>query len=116
MPQATVVVCSTCKRDGELVGPRLVAATRAASVAGVEVRSVRCLGNCSRGPSAVIRIDGGFTYLFGSLDPAADGHSLIAGARLMSAAADGLMPWRDRPEPLRRGMIARIPPVDFPEG
>jgi predicted metal-binding protein len=25
------------------------------------------------------------------------------------------MPWRGRPEPLKRGLIARVPPIDFQE-
>ena len=37
------------------------------------------------------------------------------GARLLAEAADGLMPWRGRPEPLKRGLIARMPPLDFTE-
>jgi predicted metal-binding protein len=38
---------------------------------------------------------------------------LVDGARLLAGAADGIMPWRGRPEPLKRGLIARIPPLDF---
>jgi predicted metal-binding protein len=54
------------------------------------------------------------TYVFGGLgtDCAA---ALIDGARLLAAAADGILPWRGRPEPLKRGLIARIPPFDFEE-
>jgi predicted metal-binding protein len=38
---------------------------------------------------------------------------LVAGARLLAGAADGIMPWRGRPEPLKRGLIARVPPLNF---
>ena len=38
------------------------------------------------------------------------------GARLLAGAADGIMPWRGRPEILKRGLIARVPPIDFFEG
>jgi len=24
-----------------------------------------------------------------------------------------ILPWRGRPEPLKRGLIARVPPIDF---
>lgn len=116
MPQATVIVCSTCKREGEVVGPALLAAARASAPAGIEVRSVRCLANCSRGPSAIVRAEGGWTYLFGGLDPGADGPSLVTGAELLAGSPDGLMPWRGRPEVLKRQMLARVPPIDFPEG
>ena len=35
--------------------------------------------------------------------------------RLLAGAGDGLMPWRGRPEPLKRGLIARVPPLGFVE-
>jgi predicted metal-binding protein len=37
------------------------------------------------------------------------------GARLLARAADGILPWRGRPEPLKRGLIARVPPIGFEE-
>jgi predicted metal-binding protein len=61
-----------------------------------------------------MRANGSWTYIFGGLDPGC-GEALIDGARLLAASADGLMPWRGRPEPLKRGLIARMPPLDFTE-
>jgi predicted metal-binding protein len=43
------------------------------------------------------------------------GEALIEGACLLAQAADGIMPWRGRPEPLKRGLIARVPPINFQE-
>jgi len=40
---------------------------------------------------------------------------LVEGAYVLAQAADGIMPWRGRPEPLKRGLIARVPPIDFQE-
>jgi len=79
----------------------------------VEVQGVRCLGNCNRGLSAAIRRDQAWTYVFGNLDAERDGPTLIAGARLFAESSDGSMPWRGRPDPLKRGLIARVPPLDF---
>jgi predicted metal-binding protein len=79
----------------------------------VEVQGVRCLGNCNHGLSAAIRRDNAWTYIFGNLDAERDGPTLIAGARLFAESTDGLMPWRGRPDPLKRGLIARVPPLDF---
>jgi len=87
---------------------------KAAEGSGVKVRRVRCLANCTRGPSAAVRCNGSWTYIFGGLD-AACGPALVEGARLLAHAADGIMPWRGRPEPLKRGLVARIPPIDFEE-
>jgi predicted metal-binding protein len=124
---ATVYVCITCRRaDDPDAEPRpgalLADATvRAAQDSGVAVRRVRCLANCTRGPSAAVRANGGisgdnnsWTYIFGGLDLSA-APALIDGARLLAGAADGIMPWRGRPEPLKRGLIARVPPLDFAE-
>ena len=100
-------------RPGLILAEATVAA--AANAPDISVQRVRCLGNCSRGLSAAIRCDNAWTYVFGGLDASRDGHSLIAGARLLAGAADGIMPWRGRPEPLKRGLIARIPPGNFRE-
>jgi predicted metal-binding protein len=117
----TIYVCITCRRasdpeDAPRPGLLLARATaRAAEGTGVTVRQVRCLANCSRALSAAIRRDDAWTYVFGGLDPDRDAAALIEGARLFARASDGLMPWRGRPEILKRGLIARVPPIDFEE-
>jgi predicted metal-binding protein len=113
----TIFVCITCRRAGEPDEPRPGAQLATATIAaaegsGVTVRRVACLANCTRGASAAMRANGSWTYIFGGLDPSC-GPALIEGARLLAGAADGLMPWRGRPEVLKRGLIARTPPLDF---
>jgi predicted metal-binding protein len=119
--QAPVIyVCITCKRAGEQdceprPGAVLAAATeRAAIGTDVIVRQIRCLANCTRGPSAAMRCNGSWTYLFGGLD-ATNAAALVEGVRMLARATDGILPWRDRPEILKRGLIARVPPLDFEE-
>jgi predicted metal-binding protein len=73
-----------------------------------------CLGNCSRGPSAALRCNGSWTYVFGGLDPTC-ASALVEGARLLAAAPDGILPWRGRPAPLKRGLVARVPPIGYVE-
>ena len=120
---ATIYVCITCRRasdpeDAPRPGALLADATvSAAAGSDVTVKRVRCLANCTRGPSAAMRANGAhnsWTYIFGTLDIGA-ARALIDGARLLAASPDGLMPWRGRPEPLKRGLIARVPPLDFEE-
>ncbi len=117
----TVYVCITCRRagdpeDGVRPGLLLARATaRAAEGSGVTVRQVRCLANCNRAVSAAVRCDGAWTYVFGGLDADSDAAALVEGARLLARAEDGVMPWRGRPESLKRGLIARVPPIDFVE-
>jgi predicted metal-binding protein len=119
-PAAPVVyVCITCRQAGEperepRAGALLAdAAERAAAGTEVEVRRLRCLANCTRGPTAALRCNGSWTYVFGDLDPTC-ADALVAGARLL-AAGGGILPWRGRPEHLKGRMIARVPPMDFLE-
>jgi predicted metal-binding protein len=121
--RTTVLVCITCRASTDpidtLETPRkgLALAEATAFALGdaddVEVLRVRCLANCTRGLSAAIRKQDAWTYVFGHLDAERDGPSLIVGARLFAGATDGLMPWRGRPESLKRGLIARVPPANF---
>ena len=119
-PSPLIYVCVTCRRAGDpdaepRPGAVLAEATeRAAAGSGVEVRRLRCLANCTRGPSAAMRCNGSWTYVFGGLD-AANAAALVAGAKLLAGASDGILPWRGRPEILKRALIARVPPFDFVE-
>jgi predicted metal-binding protein len=110
----TIIVCSSCRfRDGPAIEPRpgleLCNATEAeAAGTGVAVRRVACLGNCRRGISAAMLRSGCWSYVFGELTPGSAG-DLIKGAQLFATSKDGFMPFRERPESLKRGLIARIP-------
>ena len=122
---AVIYVCTTCRRpddseDYPRPGAALADATsRAAENSGIAVEPLRCLANCKRGCTAVLRRTDpsapAWTYVFGHLDPAADAEALVQGAKLLAGSADGLMPWRGRPDALKRGLIARVPPFDFSE-
>lgn len=117
---ATVFVCTTCRRpDDDPAAPRAGAdlAQAVAVVAhgsGIAVTPLKCLGNCNRGLTAAMSRPDGWSYVFGnlSLENAAD---IIDGARLYAASGDGLMPWRGRPECLKRGLISRVPPLTYTE-
>lgn len=113
----TVYVCVTC-RGGEALdvvpvpGEVLLTETvRLGARAGIRVEAVRCLANCNRGLSAALRREGAWTYVFGDL-AAGGARALIEGAQLFARSADGLLPWRGRPDALKRGLIARTPPVE----
>lgn len=115
-PPVTVLVCETCRLAGDSAdAPRagaLLADAVAARAEGhaVRVRRVACLANCKRGLSAALLRPGAWSYVFGDLgsDAATD---LIEGALLLDTTKDGLLPWRGRPDSLKRGMVARIPPL-----
>jgi predicted metal-binding protein len=116
--EVTVLVCSCCRlaedpesdpRPGSLLAAD---ARRAAAGTGVVVRQVACLGNCRRGLTAAVFRSGCWSYVFGGLEPTS-GADLVAGARLFAGSTDGFMPFRARPEALKRGLVARIPDPDI---
>jgi predicted metal-binding protein len=115
--RVTILVCSSCRRPADPeTWPRPGAAlaentARAAEGTDVVVRKLACLGNCKRGLSAAMLRAGAWSYVFGDLHPDSS-QDLVAGARLFAGSADGFMPFRARPEALKRGLIARIPSVE----
>lgn len=117
-PRVAIVVCSSCRDEtGSDARPRagdsLAEDTRrAAEASTVRVETVECLGNCKRRLSAAIIKNGAWSYVFGDLNTSS-GADLVAGAELFAATPDAIMPWRGRPQSLKQGLVARIPPI-FP--
>jgi predicted metal-binding protein len=110
-----IIVCGSCRgpdnsdarpRPGELLAQSTHAAARGS---GIRVLTIECLGNCKRRLSASLLKSGAWSYVFGDL-ASDDGPGLVEGARLFAASDDGLLPWRGRPDCLKRGLVARIPP------
>ena len=110
---ATIVVCTNCRHEPDdsipQHGAALLADASTASAGQFAVGGIACLGNCKRRLSAAILRDGSWSYVFGDLVETS-GADLVAGARLLAGSPDALMPWRGRPESLKRGLVARIPP------
>ena len=113
-----ILVCATCRDEtGSDAHPRAGArlahdVKRAATGENIHVRTVECLGNCKRRLSAALLRDGCWSYVFGDLDTTS-GADLVTGAKLFATSTDGLIPWRGRPDSLKRGLVARIPPLDM---
>jgi predicted metal-binding protein len=117
--RVTVYVCITCgKEDGtdETAGRRLLAAISAtAAKSGLSDRliptAVECLSVCKHPCTIAVAAPGKWTYVYGDIDPAADAAAVVEGIGRYADSADGLVPWRERPERFRKGVIARIPPL-----
>ena len=116
VPAVTILVCSSCRDESGAdahprAGARLAEDARlAANGENISVRSVECLGNCKRRLSAALIRDDAWSYVFGDLT-IASGEDLVTGAKLFATSTDGLTPWRGRPDSLKRGLVARIPPL-----
>lgn len=117
LPAAPVVVsvCVTCKTaDGRVVGPDMFTAVTAALDASdgtVVVRAVQCLSVCKRPATVAVSSADGYTFLFGDLETDSGTAALTSFVRSYSASDYGLVPWRERAQVLRKGMIARVPPL-----
>ncbi|WP_258045658.1 DUF1636 family protein [Mesorhizobium sp. NBSH29] len=113
----TVLICENCRDEtGSDARPRAGEhlaedAIRAASGTNVRIEKVECLGNCKRRLSAAMVRPGSWSYVFGELT-INSGADLVAGAELFAGSTDGLIPWRGRPDSLKRGLISRIPPLN----
>ncbi len=81
---------------------------------GVVLKPVECMQNCDHGCSVTLR--GGpekWTYVYGNFD-ASLLDVIVEGAAKYHDASDGLIPWRERPDHLKKNCIARIPPMEAP--
>lgn len=113
-----VSVCTTCKpssSENGLPGQNLLAATQAAidGSSGVTVRAVQCLGVCKRPATVAVTAPDGYTFVFGDLQADSGAAAIAAFISAYPQANFGLVPWRERAEVLRRGLIARIPPATW---
>jgi predicted metal-binding protein len=119
--QLCLHVCITCRPadapEGEIrPGLRLYQAiSRALLEAGdaappVRIETVECLSVCKRPCTVAVSSPRRWTYIYGDLDPDASVAPLLDGLSRYAASADGLVPWRERPDIFRKGVVARVPP------
>lgn len=84
--------------------------------AAIELVPVECLSVCKRTCAVGFAAPGKWTYVYGDLPADAAAETIIEGARLYAEAPDGIIPWKQRPDALKKGAIARVPPLPLPGG
>ncbi len=116
-PPTTVLVCINCRRaEDDAEAPRAGALLHAAlgHAAGtrddVRVVPVECLSVCKRPVTIGFAAADKWTYVYGDFDAEA-APAILDAAALYGAASDGLIPWKSRPDALKKGVVARIPPL-----
>jgi predicted metal-binding protein len=111
-PAATLLVCVTCKSGEEQVGAAFYRAL-GARFAGSDValRAVACLSVCKRPCTVALAAPGKWTYVVGDLDACDHLDDIVTAARRYAETPDGLVPWRERPLPFRKGVVSRTPPL-----
>jgi predicted metal-binding protein len=117
MPATTILVCTTCRHpdddaDGPRAGARLhqrVQALAAERGCDVSVAGVECLSVCKRPCTVGLAAPGKWTYVYGDFPVETGAATILDAAVLFAQAPDGLIPWRQRPDALKKGVVARIP-------
>ena len=118
---STLFVRTRCRAAGaEPDAPRAGAALRAATRAAARVQAdlrvvgVACLSGCKRACAAALIAPGKVGDLFGDLPADPNGaDDLPVVARAHAARTDGVLPRAERPELLRAGILARLPPLHW---
>ena len=112
-----VIACATCggaERDaeGRTKGEQLFAELRAArgDASRVSVSSVRCLWACKNRCTVHVRGPGRFGYVIGQLEPTGEhARAVLDYALLYAESAEGTVPFRQVPQPLKGHFVCRIP-------
>ena len=126
--QHTILVCSSCasvwqdgKRVGTSGGEKLLKELEEkhqdwALSKEFTVKSVECMSACSHSCAVAFTASGKMTYLFGDLSHDSQALSETSTAVLECASLyyekpDGKMAWSERPQALKKGVLARIPSI-----
>ncbi|NER35806.1 MAG: DUF1636 domain-containing protein [Oscillatoria sp. SIO1A7] len=80
------------------------------------IQPVECMSACNRSCTISFVAPGKHTYLFGDISTESETLSETCEAVLDCASlyyrkTDGVMPWSERPKALKKGILAKIPPL-----
>lgn len=117
----TVFVCVSCRRtnaDGEgfhLPGRPMAEALQArlSGDPNVTVTPVECLSVCNRPCTIALSGPDRWTYVVGNLDTETHLDQIADYARAFQRSETGVIPWKERPEAFRKGVVSRVPPLGF---
>lgn len=124
MFRTEILICTTCRpsqalRDAPAAGRALFDAVQDALLSAhagsgpmPHVRGIACLSGCSRACTVALQALGKHAYMFGDLQ--ADGETavqLLALAALHQQSVDGSLARDARPPRLRKGILAKLPPI-----
>ena len=117
MAETTIYVCTTCRLPDDTSEPRAGAKLLEAlgnslqeTNSSIRLEGVECLSVCKRPCTVAFSAPGKWTYVYGDFSNETAPETILAGAALYSAAEDGLIPWKMRPDALKKGVVARLPP------
>jgi predicted metal-binding protein len=117
LERVIVQVCVTCRAEGDLAEPRagarLHAALAAARAPGdPQVEAIECFSVCKRPCTISFAAPGAWTYVYGDFPADTSPVEVLSMARAYGQAPRGLIPWKERPAALKKGVVARLPPLE----
>ena len=127
MKAHTMFVCTTCaskwqngKRVGESGGEKLLKRLQPDYLnwqlnTEFVIQPVECMSACNRSCVISFACPGKTTYLFGNLSPnlnPAEIKGVFDCASKYYNHPEGSLPWAERCEPLKKGIVARIPAIE----
>jgi predicted metal-binding protein len=79
-----------------------------------KIEAVTCLSGCNRRCVVALSAPNKTTLMFGDLPPLDSAADILQLATQYHASQDGLVPRQERPDRLKKGILARIPPLPSP--
>ncbi|MBD2207690.1 DUF1636 domain-containing protein [Calothrix sp. FACHB-1219] len=119
----TLFVCKTCasiwqdgKRIGESGGEKFLKKLQLLAQEWelrekFAIQPVECMSACNRSCVVAFAAQGKITYLFGDLTVDESASAVLECANKYYSKNDGILPWSERPEALKKGILAKIPPI-----
>lgn len=122
--QHTLFVCTTCasmwqdsKQVGESGGQQLLQQLQEFAQDWelqnkFSIQGVECMSACNHACVIALKGEEKLTYVFGNLAVDNSAFAILQCATQYYIKPDGLLLWSERPEPLKKGILARIPPLN----
>ncbi|NJR52626.1 MAG: DUF1636 domain-containing protein, partial [Leptolyngbyaceae cyanobacterium CSU_1_3] len=76
-----------------------------------KIEAVECLSGCNRACVIALAAANKITLMFGDLPPLQSASAILQLAEQYHASTEGIVPRQERPEILKKGILARIPPL-----
>lgn len=76
-----------------------------------KIEAVDCLSGCNRACAIALAAPQKTTLMFGDLPPLQSASAILQLAEQYFASPDGMVPRQERPDALKKGILARIPPL-----
>ncbi|BAZ09330.1 hypothetical protein NIES4071_11380 [Calothrix sp. NIES-4071] len=125
MTAHTIFVCTTCAskwengtRVGESGGEKLLKRLQDdyqnLQEQEIKIQPVECMSACNRACVICFAAQDKYTYLFGDISPDLSSKELAGVFECADKYCNhpqGLLPWAERPDPLKKGVLARIPAI-----